>query len=113
LAEAAKQHGLTELVLSGGGSANQTALRWLREAVPGVRVLTTTDLGVPVQAKEAVAFALLGFLIWNGLPRVGDRGDRRCLSGDSRHHPAGRYPAEAARASWGAAAVPAFPLARS
>ncbi len=68
LAEAAKQHGLTELVLSGGGSANQTTLRWLREAVPGVRVLTTADLGVPAQAKEAVAFAVLGFLTWHGLP---------------------------------------------
>ncbi|HXO25461.1 MAG TPA: anhydro-N-acetylmuramic acid kinase [Streptosporangiaceae bacterium] len=68
LAEAAKQHGLTELVLSGGGSANQTTLRWLREALPGVRVLTTAELGVPAQAKEAVAFAVLGFLTWNGLP---------------------------------------------
>jgi anhydro-N-acetylmuramic acid kinase len=68
LAEAVKQHGLTELVLSGGGSANQTTLRWLRDAVPGVRVLTTDELGVPAQAKEAVAFAVLGFLTWNGLP---------------------------------------------
>jgi len=68
LAEAAKQHGLTELVLSGGGSENQTTRRWLREAVPGVRVLTTAELGVPAQAKEAVAFAVLGFLTWNGLP---------------------------------------------
>jgi len=68
LAEAVKQHGLTELVLSGGGSANQTTLRWLRAAVPGVRVLTTAELGVPAQAKEAVAFAVLGFLTWNGLP---------------------------------------------
>lgn len=68
LAEAAKQHGLTEFVLSGGGSANQTTRRWLREAAPGVRVLTTAELGVPAQAKEAVAFAVLGFLTWNGLP---------------------------------------------
>ena len=68
LAEAVKQHGLTELVLSGGGSSNQTTLRWLREAVPGVRVLSITELGVPAQAKEAVAFAVLGFLTWNGLP---------------------------------------------
>jgi len=68
LAEAAKHHGLAELVLSGGGSANQTTLRWLREAVPGVRVVTTDELGVPAQAKEAVAFAVLGFLTWNGLP---------------------------------------------
>ena len=62
LAEAARQYGLAELVLSGGGSANQTTLRWLRAAVPGVRVLTTAELGVPAQAKEAVAFAVLGFL---------------------------------------------------
>jgi 1,6-anhydro-N-acetylmuramate kinase len=26
------------------------------------------ELGVPAQAKEAVAFAVLGFLTWNGLP---------------------------------------------
>ena len=26
------------------------------------------DLGVPAQAKEAVAFALLAWLTWNGLP---------------------------------------------
>jgi anhydro-N-acetylmuramic acid kinase len=68
LAEAAERHGLTELVLSGGGSENQTTLRWLREAVPGVRVLSISELGVPAQAKEAVAFAVLGFLTWNGLP---------------------------------------------
>ncbi len=68
LADAAKQHGLTELVLSGGGSANPVTMRWLREALPGVSVLTTDDLGVPAQAKEAVAFAVLGFLSWNGLP---------------------------------------------
>jgi anhydro-N-acetylmuramic acid kinase len=68
LAQAAAEHHLTELVLSGGGSANPTTLRWLRETLPGVRVLTTDDLGVPAQAKEAVAFAVLGFLTWNGLP---------------------------------------------
>jgi anhydro-N-acetylmuramic acid kinase len=68
LARAAEQHGLTELVLSGGGSANPTTMSWLRAAVPAVRVLTTGDLGIPAQAKEAVAFAVLGFLSWNGLP---------------------------------------------
>ena len=68
LAEATTQHGLKELVLSGGGSQNPVTLRWLREAVPGVRVATTADLGIPAQAKEAVAFAVLGYLTWNGLP---------------------------------------------
>jgi anhydro-N-acetylmuramic acid kinase len=68
VADAARQHRVTELVLSGGGSANSTTLRWLREAIPGIRVMTTDDLGVPRQAKEALAFAVLGFLTWNGLP---------------------------------------------
>jgi anhydro-N-acetylmuramic acid kinase len=36
--------------------------------MPAARVLTTGDLGIPAQAKEAVAFAVLGFLSWNGLP---------------------------------------------
>jgi anhydro-N-acetylmuramic acid kinase len=68
LAGAVERHGLTELILSGGGSSNPTTVSWLRDAVPGVRVLTTNDLGIPAQAKEAVAFAVLGFLSWNGLP---------------------------------------------
>lgn len=68
LAAAARRHRLRELILSGGGSANQTTLRWLRAELPGVPVLTTDDLGVPTQAKEAVAFAVLGFLAWHGLP---------------------------------------------
>ena len=68
LAGVTAEFGLTELVLSGGGSANPTTLRWLRAAVPGTAVLTTDDLGIPAQAKEAVAFAVLGFLSWNGLP---------------------------------------------
>ena len=68
LAEAGREHGLAELVLSGGGSENATTLRWLRSELPGVAVRTADELGVPVQAKEALAFAVLGYLTWNGLP---------------------------------------------
>jgi anhydro-N-acetylmuramic acid kinase len=68
LADAARQHGLREMIFSGGGSENATTLGWLRVARPGVSVRTTADLGVPTQAKEAVAFAVLGYLTWNGLP---------------------------------------------
>ena len=67
LAEAARRHGLRELVLSGGGSQNLTTTRWLAEAVPGVAVRTTAELGIPTQAKEAIAFAVLGYLTWLGL----------------------------------------------
>jgi anhydro-N-acetylmuramic acid kinase len=68
LADAARQYDLGEVVLSGGGSRNSTALSWLRAELPGVAVKTTDELGVPVQAKEALAFAVLGYLTWNGLP---------------------------------------------
>jgi anhydro-N-acetylmuramic acid kinase len=68
LAGAARQHELAEIILSGGGSKNATTVRWLRSQVPGVAVRTADELGVPVQAKEALAFALLGYLTWNGLP---------------------------------------------
>jgi anhydro-N-acetylmuramic acid kinase len=67
LAEAAVQHGLAEVIVSGGGSANETTVRWLRAAVPEVSVLSSDALGLPAQAKEAVAFAVLGFLTWHGL----------------------------------------------
>jgi anhydro-N-acetylmuramic acid kinase len=33
----------------------------------GVRVRLMEELGVPAQAKEGVAFALLAWLTWNGL----------------------------------------------
>jgi anhydro-N-acetylmuramic acid kinase len=68
LADAASRHELSEMVLSGGGSRNSTTLRWLRAELPRVSVRTTDELGVPVQAKEALAFAVLGYLSWHGLP---------------------------------------------
>jgi len=68
LAEAAHQHELAEVVLSGGGSRNSTTLRWLQAELPAVKVSTTDELGIPAQAKEALAFAVLGFLSWHGLP---------------------------------------------
>ena len=34
----------------------------------GVKVSTTANAGLPVEAKEAAAFALMGWLTWHGLP---------------------------------------------
>jgi anhydro-N-acetylmuramic acid kinase len=36
-------------------------------AAIGVRVRLMEELGVPAQAKEGVAFALLAWLTWNGM----------------------------------------------
>jgi anhydro-N-acetylmuramic acid kinase len=60
----------TEMLVAGGGAKNKTLMRWLREgfAELGVSVATTAEAGLAVDAKEAAAFALLGWLTWHGLP---------------------------------------------
>jgi anhydro-N-acetylmuramic acid kinase len=59
-----------EYVVAGGGARNSTLMQMLREGLEplGVRVRSTDELGIPTQAKEAVAFALLAWLTWNDLP---------------------------------------------
>jgi len=68
------QHGpgakATEMFVAGGGAKNKTLMHGLTEAFGalGVRVATTESAGLAVEAKEAAAFALLGWLTWHGLP---------------------------------------------
>ncbi|MGH8792641.1 MAG: anhydro-N-acetylmuramic acid kinase, partial [Stackebrandtia sp.] len=57
-----------ELVASGGGVRNLTLMRRLRELCGSSRTVSTIDdFGIPSGAKEAYAFALLGYLSWHGL----------------------------------------------
>ena len=56
------------LVASGGGTANPTLMGMLQEDAPRVRLRTIEDWGIPPGAKEAYAFALIGFLGVHGLP---------------------------------------------
>ena len=60
----------TEMIVAGGGAKNKTLMRMLAVefAALGVQVRPMDDLGIPAQAKEAVAFALLGWLTWHRLP---------------------------------------------
>ncbi|HEU5233645.1 MAG TPA: anhydro-N-acetylmuramic acid kinase [Terriglobales bacterium] len=56
-----------DYVVSGGGVANRTLMRMISAHVEpfGFRVLTSDVLGMPSQAKEAAAFALLAYQTWN------------------------------------------------
>ncbi|GMK54272.1 hypothetical protein CspeluHIS016_0108580 [Cutaneotrichosporon spelunceum] len=55
---------IDELLVCGAGSQNPVLMHYLAEAFPNARVAPLDDLdgGLPAAAKEAVMFALLGFL---------------------------------------------------
>lgn len=60
----------TEFVVAGGGAKNVALMDMLRAGLEplGVKVRLMEELGVPAQAKEAVAFALLAWLTRTGRP---------------------------------------------
>jgi 1,6-anhydro-N-acetylmuramate kinase len=55
-------------VAEGGGTSNPTLMGMLQEYAPQVRLRKIEDWGIPSGAKEAYAFALMGFLSVHGLP---------------------------------------------
>lgn len=59
-----------DCIVSGGGARNPTLLAMLRErlALLGCTVTTSDASGIPAEAKEAVAFALLAYQTWHHLP---------------------------------------------
>jgi anhydro-N-acetylmuramic acid kinase len=52
---------LDQLIVSGGGARNPLIMAQLAAALPGVEVLPSFRVGVPEEAKEAFAFALLAY----------------------------------------------------
>jgi anhydro-N-acetylmuramic acid kinase len=57
-----------ELIVSGGGAHNPEIMGQLAALLPGVAVCTSSDYGIDVDAKEAVAFALLAYETWRQRP---------------------------------------------
>jgi anhydro-N-acetylmuramic acid kinase len=57
-----------DLIVSGGGARNPTLLRMLAAALPSISVQPSEQLGLPADAKEAVAFAALGYATLYGWP---------------------------------------------
>ena len=70
IAAAVRQYGrgATEVIAAGGGVRNAFLMRRLAAELGNAKLRTTVELGVASQAKEAVAFALLAWLSWFGLP---------------------------------------------
>jgi len=51
--------GRWDLIASGGGVHNRTLMAQIMSLLPGVAVATSSEYGIDVDAKEAIAFALL------------------------------------------------------
>ncbi|WP_049762067.1 anhydro-N-acetylmuramic acid kinase [Candidatus Korobacter versatilis] len=65
-----KPHTYREILVSGGGAKNPTLLRMLGEELENlkVKVRTTAEFGMPIEAKEAVAFAVMAYQTWRRQP---------------------------------------------
>lgn len=57
-----------ELIVSGGGAHNPQILSHLTAFLPGVALATSADYGIDVDAKEAIAFAILAYQTWRRKP---------------------------------------------
>lgn len=63
-------HGYREMIVSGGGTKNSTLMAMLHGelSAQGLEVRFSDEFGVPSEAKEAVAFALLAHKTWHRRP---------------------------------------------
>ncbi len=68
VADALAPYGIGEVFAAGGGTRNPAVMAALKAALTPALLHTTDGLGLPVDAKEAYAFAVLGFLTVHGLP---------------------------------------------
>jgi anhydro-N-acetylmuramic acid kinase len=69
-ARSSSRDSFREMILSGGGARNATLVARLREKLSslGVQLRFSDEFGLPSEAKEAVAFAVLAYETWNQRP---------------------------------------------
>ncbi|MBQ8459673.1 anhydro-N-acetylmuramic acid kinase [bacterium] len=61
--------GIHEAVICGGGAYNKTLMRFLRQYLPKhINLTTCEDYGISNNFKEVMAFALLGYCTYYGIP---------------------------------------------
>jgi anhydro-N-acetylmuramic acid kinase len=63
-----RRHRLDTVIVSGGGARNPTLMSMLRSRTSPATFVTSDELGVPADGKEAIAFSLFGWLTAHGLP---------------------------------------------
>lgn len=83
---------IVRLIASGGGVHNRTLMKRLRDLLPELQVETSDRYGVHPDAKEAVAFAVLGYETMLGRPNnlPSATGARRAVVLGKLCAPAGR-----------------------
>jgi anhydro-N-acetylmuramic acid kinase len=62
------RHQINQLIVSGGGARNPLILAQLSAALPEIDILPSARLGVPEDAKEAFAFALMAYETFHRRP---------------------------------------------
>lgn len=67
VADRLRAHRVDEVVVAGGGLRNPVLVERIA-ALSQARLRSVDDFGIDADAKEAYAFALLGWLSWHGLP---------------------------------------------
>ena len=82
-----------EIFVSGGGAHNPTLMGMLQKAMNSIPVLESTEAGLDVDAKEAIAFAVHGL-------RNGARPSVKCTDGDRRKTLGCSRQAHAQRTEW-------------
>jgi anhydro-N-acetylmuramic acid kinase len=56
--------GTQEVIASGGGTHNRQLMAQIAAFLPDCRITTTAEFGIEVDAKEAIAFAILAYRTW-------------------------------------------------
>lgn len=75
------QTSIAKVLVCGGGARNRTLLAMLQDRIPaGTEVTTTEAFGIPDQAREAMAFAVLGHESLMGRP-----GNLPAVTGAQKH----------------------------
>jgi anhydro-N-acetylmuramic acid kinase len=57
-----------DLIVAGGGARNPLLIAQLATALPGLEIAPASAFGVPAEAKEAFAFAVLAYEAFHGRP---------------------------------------------